>query len=549
MARVSDGAAAARPTVDDVMGVLRGVIDPELGTDIVDLGMARSAVVNPDGLVEVTVALTTSGCPLRAQIQRDVRSRVGGLPGVEKVKIHWSELTQDEKAAAMARARLNVSQNAPDTAVPPTAKVVMVASGKGGVGKSTITVNLAAELARRGMRVGVMDADIWGYSVPRMLGVEGRLSGAEDEKKIAPNEKRVGDGVLEVVSMGFLVDREETALMWRGLILNRAVQHFLEDVRWGPVDYLLIDMPPGTGDVQMGIAKMLPQAEMVVVTTPARSAQKVATRVASMGRSNYLRIAGVIENMSAFVAPDGERYEIFGQGGGQELANELGVPLLGQVPIDGSVATGGEDGPRCARGSPRCSRRRIAGSGRPPAGRGPSGRHGQLHGANFRGRRTGIGRPRHRLFVGFHRAGMAGSLVHRGTAGRAVCDRGDCQKHRHAGDHRAVDSGKRGRRVDGKGSGIGRAVAGPEQAGRGRNARPGVGGRGFGAAGRGAHAHARICDRRSRLVVAVPALPDGDPPDHHSPLPPPSHLLRPRRQRSGHDSRHRSGQRRLAGYR
>lgn len=344
MTTVSVGTAADLPTVDDVMAVLRGVIDPELGTDIVDLGMARRAVVNPDGLVEVTVALTTSGCPLRAQIQRDVRSRVGGLPGVEKVKIHWSELTQDEKAAAMAKARFNVSQNAPVTAVPPTAKVVMVASGKGGVGKSTITVNLAAELARRGMRVGVMDADIWGYSVPRMLGVEGRLSGAEDEKKIVPNEKQVGEGVLEVVSMGFLVDREETALMWRGLILNRAVQHFLEDVRWGPVDYLLIDMPPGTGDVQMGIAKMLPQAEMMVVTTPARSAQKVATRVASMGRSNYLRIVGVIENMSAFVAPDGECYEIFGQGGGQELADELGVPLLGQVPIDGSVASGGDDG-------------------------------------------------------------------------------------------------------------------------------------------------------------------------------------------------------------
>ncbi len=326
------------------MAVLRGVIDPELGSDIVELGMARGAVVNPDGLVEVTVALTTAGCPLRAQIQRDVRSRVGGLPGVEKVKIHWSELTQEEKAAAMAKARFNVAQNAPDTAVPPTAKVVMVASGKGGVGKSTVAVNLAAELTRRGMRVGVMDADIWGYSVPRMLGVEGRLAGAEDEKKIVPNEKQVGDGTLEVVSMGFLVDREETALMWRGLILNRAVQHFLEDVRWGPVDYLLIDMPPGTGDVQMGIAKMLPQAEMVVVTTPARSAQKVATRVASMGRSNYLRIAGVIENMSAFVAPDGASYEIFGQGGGQELADELGVPLLGQVPIDGAVAPGGDEG-------------------------------------------------------------------------------------------------------------------------------------------------------------------------------------------------------------
>ena len=344
MARVSDATAPALPMPNDVMGVLRGVIDPELGSDIVELGMARGAVVNADGLVEVTVALTTAGCPLRAQIQRDVRSRVGGLPGVEKVKIHWSELTQEEKAAAMAKARFNVAQNAPDTAVPPTTKVVMVASGKGGVGKSTVTVNLAAELARRGMRIGVMDADIWGYSVPRMLGIEGRLAGAEDEKKIAPNEKQVGDGTLEVVSMGFLVDREETALMWRGLILNRAVQHFLEDVRWGPVDYLLIDMPPGTGDVQMGIAKMLPQAEMVVVTTPARSAQKVATRVASMGRSNYLRIAGVIENMSSFAAPDGESYDIFGRGGGQELADELGVPLLGQVPIDGTVAPGGDDG-------------------------------------------------------------------------------------------------------------------------------------------------------------------------------------------------------------
>ncbi|MCY4036043.1 MAG: Mrp/NBP35 family ATP-binding protein [bacterium] len=341
---MNQSAATSRPTTDDIMGVLRGVIDPELGSDIVELGMARDAVVNSDGLVEVTVALTTAGCPLRAQIQREVRSRVGGLPGVEKVKIHWSELTQEEKASAMAKARFNVAQNAPDTAVAPTTKVVMVASGKGGVGKSSVTVNLAAELARRGMRVGVMDADIWGYSVPRMLGVEGRLAGAENEKKIVPNAKKVGDGTLEVVSMGFLVDSEDAALMWRGLMLNRAVQHFLEDVRWGPVDYLLIDMPPGTGDVQMGIAKMLPQAEMVVVTTPSRSAQKVATRVASMGRSNYLRIAGVIENMSAFTTPDGEEYEIFGRGGGQELADALGVPLLGQVPIDGSVSTGGDEG-------------------------------------------------------------------------------------------------------------------------------------------------------------------------------------------------------------
>ncbi|WP_419918517.1 Mrp/NBP35 family ATP-binding protein [Candidatus Poriferisocius sp.] len=341
---MSNDPAPVLPSSGDVMGVLRGVIDPELGSDIVDLGMARGAIVNPDGQVEVTVALTTSGCPLRAQIQREVRSRVGGLPGVKKVKIHWSELTQEEKAAAMAKARFNVAQNAPDTAISATTRVVMVASGKGGVGKSTVTVNLATELAQRGMRVGVMDADIWGYSVPRMLGVNGRLAGAENEKKIIPNQKKVGQGTLEVVSMGFLVDREETALMWRGLMLNRAVQHFMEDVRWGPMDYLLIDMPPGTGDVQMGIAKRLPQAEMVVVTTPSRSAQKVATRVASMGRSNYLRIAGVIENMSAFVTPDGESYPIFGHGGGQELADELDVPLLGSVPIDGSVATGGDEG-------------------------------------------------------------------------------------------------------------------------------------------------------------------------------------------------------------
>ncbi|MCL4116560.1 UNVERIFIED_CONTAM: hypothetical protein GTU68_000756 [Idotea baltica] len=214
----------------------------------------------------------------------------------------------------------------------------MIASGKGGVGKSSVTVNLAAAMASQGFTVGVLDADIWGYSVPRMIGVDG------ERAKIAPNQRRIGKGRVKVVSMGFLVDQEETALMWRGLILNRAVQHFLEDVRWGDMDYLLIDMPPGTGDVQMGLAKMLPRAEMVIVTTPAIAAQKVAARAASMGRKNYLRIAGVIENMSAFVTPDGESYPIFGSGGGQNLADELGVPLLGQIPIDTAVAEGGDIG-------------------------------------------------------------------------------------------------------------------------------------------------------------------------------------------------------------
>jgi len=345
-----DNVSRAGPTTDDVMGVLRGVIDPELGTDIVELGMARAVTIDDNGRVDVTIALTTSGCPLRAQIQRDVRARVADLPGVSSVHLSWDELTAEEKATAMARARFNVSRNAPDTEIPATTRVLMVASGKGGVGKSSVTVNLAAALAARGMTVGVMDADIWGFSVPRMLGVEGRLGGSPEVGKISPIEVLIGDGVVKVVSMGFLVDDEESALMWRGLILNRAVQHFCEDVAWGPMDYLLIDMPPGTGDVQMGLAKMLPQAEMLVVTTPALAAQKVAIRVANMGRANYLRIAGVIENMGAYVAPDGSRHELFGAGGGDTLADQIGSPLLGSIPLDGAVAAGGDAGRPIALG-------------------------------------------------------------------------------------------------------------------------------------------------------------------------------------------------------
>lgn len=334
------------------MAVLRGVIDPELGANIVDLGMVPTTSLEADGTAHVTIALTTMGCPLRAQIKKDVVGRVEQLPGVEKVKIDWTELEQGEKAEVMARARKRVAENPPDNEVSPSTRVVMVASGKGGVGKSSVTVNLAAAIASKGFTVGVLDADIWGYSVPRMIGVEGRLEGSAtgDGAKITPNQRRIGKGRVKVVSMGFLVDQEETALMWRGLILNRAVQHFLEDVLWGDMDYLLIDMPPGTGDVQMGLAKMLPRAEMLIVTTPALAAQKVAARAASMGRKNYLRIAGVIENMSAFVTPDGERYPIFGTGGGQNLADEIGVPLLGQIPIDTSVAEGGDRGEPSALG-------------------------------------------------------------------------------------------------------------------------------------------------------------------------------------------------------
>jgi ATP-binding protein involved in chromosome partitioning len=335
------------PTRDDLFGLLRGVIDPELGSDIVDLGMVRDATVGADGVATVTIALTTAGCPLRAQLQRDVRTRVGSAPGVREVRLEWTEMTQAEKSSAMERARFNISQRPEDTAIGPLTKVVLVASGKGGVGKSSVTANLAAALADRGLTVGVLDADVWGFSIPRMLGVGGRLAGRVegDRKLMVPIERKVGAGTLRIVSMGFLVEDEETALMWRGLMLNRGVQHFLQDVAWGDdLDYLLVDMPPGTGDVQMGVAKLIPRAEVVVVTTPAVAAQKVAIRAVSMARKSFLRVAGVIENMSAFTCDHGESYPLFGEGGGEALAADAGVPLLGRVPLEPGVSTGGDVG-------------------------------------------------------------------------------------------------------------------------------------------------------------------------------------------------------------
>jgi ATP-binding protein involved in chromosome partitioning len=338
---------ADRPTPEDLRQLLRGVIDPELGSDIVELGMVRSVRLDDDGAATVTIALTSAGCPLRAQIQRDIRSRVGSAPGVTSVGIEWDEMNQAEKSSAMAKARFNVSQRDEETSIGPTTQVILVASGKGGVGKSSVTANLAASLADRGLKVGVLDADVWGFSIPRMLGVTGRLSGKSEgeRKRMIPLERTIGSGVLRVVSMGFLVDDEESALMWRGLMLSRGVQHFLQDVVWGDdLDYLLVDMPPGTGDVQMGVAKMIPRAQVIVVTTPAVAAQKVAIRAVSMARKSYLRVAGVIENMTAFHCDHGEAYALFGVGGGETLAHDAGIPLLGQVPIEPAVSAGGDAG-------------------------------------------------------------------------------------------------------------------------------------------------------------------------------------------------------------
>lgn len=336
------------PTVDDIFEVLGSVMDPELGSDIVTLGMAKAATIDSDGAVEVTIALTTAGCPLRAHIQSETRGRIGDMEGVSSVSVQWTELNDAEKAETMSIARLKAAERAGETAIPASTKVIAIASGKGGVGKSSVTANLAVALAMKGMNVGVIDADIWGFSIPRMLGLDGRLNADAAESgaaKIRPNSLPVGSGRLDVVSMGFLVEDEESALLWRGLMLNRAVQHFLEDVDWASdLDYVVIDMPPGTGDVAMGLARMLPRAEMFIVTTPAKGAQKVAARAVSMARKSHLRVVGVIENMTSFTAPDGSEHALFGSGGGADLAEMAGVPLVGQIPIEPAVSAGGDEG-------------------------------------------------------------------------------------------------------------------------------------------------------------------------------------------------------------
>jgi ATP-binding protein involved in chromosome partitioning len=316
------------------------VVDPELGTDIVELGMVRDISVE-GGTVSVEVALTVAACPLRDQLRSDVERHVYALAGVARVEVRTGVMDATERSALMGRARLKAQERHLSTDIPPQAKVLAIASGKGGVGKSSISVNLAVALARRGLVVGLLDADIWGHSVPRLLGLDGTVRA--EGGKMLPLEQPVGPGLLKVISMGFLSGEDE-AIMWRGLMLNRAVQHFLEDVAWGSLDFLVIDLPPGTGDVQMGLARMMPRTELIVVTTPNRAAQAVAGRAADMARKGHIRVAGVIENMAAFTCGHGESYEIFGSGGGERLAEQIGVPLVGSVPLDAGLAAGGDAG-------------------------------------------------------------------------------------------------------------------------------------------------------------------------------------------------------------
>jgi len=331
-----------------IMNSLRGVIDPELGDNVVDLGMVKRLERSSDRTVHVTIALTTAGCPLRAQLMRDAKARVGSLPGIDLVKIHFGEMTAAERSDVMARARWKARDNALDTDIPPTCRILAISSGKGGVGKSSVTANLAVVLADRGFTVGVLDADVGGFSMPQLLGIDGEIEaerGDEGKMAMSPVVRAIGEGSLRVVSMGSIAGSNKTeAIMWRGLMLNRAVQHFLEDVKWGQLDYLLIDMPPGTSDIQMGLARMLPRTDVLIVTTPAKAAQQVAARAADMARKGFLRVAGVIENMGPSVDADGTEIAVFGSGGGQDLADSIGVPLLVSIPLDAAVAAGGDAG-------------------------------------------------------------------------------------------------------------------------------------------------------------------------------------------------------------
>ena len=315
----------AQPTQEQITEKLRAVIDPELRRSIVDLGMVRSIDVKDDGRVEVVVSLTTPGCPIRSHFQNAVAERVGELEGVTRVGVEFDVLSNEEKGRiqqTLGRQRL------PEGALAKVKNVVCVASGKGGVGKSTMTANLAAALQAEGHSAGALDCDVYGYSIPRMLGVNNKPE-VNAERKIVPLTAPSG---VRVMSIGFFLE-ENAAVVWRGPMLHKAIQQFLEDVDWGELDYLLLDLPPGTGDVSMTLAQLLPQAKILIVTTPQPAAQSVARRAAEMAGKVDLELLGAIENMSAFTGPDGQRVTIFGEGGGQLLADELEIPLIGKVPL------------------------------------------------------------------------------------------------------------------------------------------------------------------------------------------------------------------------
>jgi ATP-binding protein involved in chromosome partitioning len=326
------------PNPAEIREALKVVIDPELRHNIVDLGMVRSIEQPEDGRVDVVVSLTTPGCPIRSHFQKGVVTAVRALEGVQQVNVGFDVLTQQEKGTLQQR--LGRRDGLPTGALAAVKNVICVGSGKGGVGKSTVTSNLACALVLEGMQAAAMDADVWGYSIPRMLGVHGKPR-VSAERKILPLEAAGG---VKAISIEHFLEREDQAITWRGPMLHKAIRQFLEDVDWGELDYLLIDLPPGTGDVSMTLAQLLPQARFVVVTTPQPAAQKVAKRAAETAGRFELEVAGVIENMSGFTTPGGERFTIFGEGGGQLLADELDVPLLGKIPLQEELRVAADEG-------------------------------------------------------------------------------------------------------------------------------------------------------------------------------------------------------------
>jgi ATP-binding protein involved in chromosome partitioning len=326
------------PTAEQIRDALRQVIDPELRKDIVSLGMVRSIDQPEPGRVDVLVSLTTPGCPIRNHFQQAVAQNVSALEGVSHVNVGFDVLSDQEKQSLAQR--LGRQAGLPEGALARVKNVICVGSGKGGVGKSTVTANLAAALQADGMLAAALDADVWGYSIPRMLGVHGRPQVSAD-RKILPLD---GPGGVKAISIEFFLNERDQAITWRGPMLHKAIRQFLEDVDWGELDYLLIDLPPGTGDVSMTLAQLLPQAKFVIVTTPQPAAQKVAARAAETALRFDLEIAGVIENMSGFTTPSGERFTIFGEGGGQLLADELDVPLLGKIPLQEELRVCADEG-------------------------------------------------------------------------------------------------------------------------------------------------------------------------------------------------------------
>lgn len=320
------------PQRDAILAALESVIDPELHKPVTELDMVRDVVIDDGGRVEVTIALTVAGCPMRSSFQDQVQRFVGGVEGVVSVELRFGVMSADEKAALSSRLRGGRPEKT--ISLEPTTRVLAIASGKGGVGKSTLTANLAAALAARGEKVGVLDADVYGHSIPHMLGVQQRP--VVVDTMIVPPVR----GDLKLMSIGFFLD-DNAPVMWRGPMLHRALEQFLSDVYWGELDTLVVDMPPGTGDVAISLGQLLPRAEVLIVTTPQPAAQQVAVRAAQMAEKVGMRIVGVAENMSYLV---GTGQEIFGSGGGQRLADEIGVPLLGSIPLDPALREAADAG-------------------------------------------------------------------------------------------------------------------------------------------------------------------------------------------------------------